>query len=318
MLFSVKSKVRRQSRSGAGAGGFEGVMKAIDDMVEVEGKEQKADDTEKPWCNGEFEKEEKEEHAEKREIGALAADIDEKTDEVDALKEAIESMSTEIEELDKAVSDATDQRKDDHEDYVEELRMSQVAVELVGKARNRLLKFYNPVLYKAPPKRERTMEEKYMDGGFFAEIRARRVAPPQAPETFGGEYQKSDKSSGIIGLMDNIIHELNKDIKEAEDDEKTAQKDYATLMASSQTRREELTKSIKAREASKADLSVKKEDETEKKTGDEKDVLLLEKHESDLHMTCDFILQNYDARYDARKVEVDQLKNAKSALAGAK
>ena len=32
-------------------------------------------------------------------------------------------------------------------------------MQLIKKAQNRLYKFYNPVLYKAPPKRELTEEE---------------------------------------------------------------------------------------------------------------------------------------------------------------
>jgi len=323
LLFALKSKLKRSSRSGS-HGGFEAVTKMIDDLVVVEAKEQETDDKEKPWCNGEFEKADREKTSEKVEIDRLSADVSEKADRIAELEDDIAEMAAQIPELDKAVSEATEERKEGHEQYLEELHMAQVAVELVRKASQRMLKFYNPVLYKAPPKRERTMEEKIIDGGFFAQVRrtlhkTSRVAPPVAPETFqGGEPAKNSKSTGVIALMDQIIKDLDDDMKDSERDEKTAQADYQKLMGDSQEKRVGLTKGIAAREGEKANLALKKEDTEEALKGDEKDVLLIEKHVGDLHGSCDFILNNYDARKEARAEEMGQLKNAKSALAGAK
>merc|ERR1719172_169532 len=117
--------------------------------------------------------------------------------------------------------------------------MSEAAMGLVEKAKNRLQKFYNPTLYKAPPKKEMSMEEKIMQAGSFVQIRRSQfdVAPPPPPETFSGGVQKSAKSAGVIGLMDNIINDLGSDMKDMEYEEKTAQKDYAELMADSQAQR---------------------------------------------------------------------------------
>merc|ERR1719326_1777427 len=126
---------------------------------------------------------------------------------------------------------------------------------LVEKAKNRLQKFYNPTLYKAPPKTEMSMEEKIMQAGSFVQIRRSQfdVAPPPPPETFEGGYQKKgEKSAGVIGLMDMIIKDLGNDMKDAEYEEKTAQKDYAELMADSQASRAGDTKSLSDKEASKA------------------------------------------------------------------
>merc|ERR1719191_2406816 len=115
--------------------------------------------------------------------------------------------------------------------------MNEAAMGLVEKAKNRMQKFYNPTLYKAPPKKEMTMEEKIMANG-FAQIRMHAdVAPPPAPEMPSGPVQKNAKSAGVIGMMDTIIKDLGNDMKDMEYEEKTAQKDYAELMADSQTTR---------------------------------------------------------------------------------
>merc|ERR1719389_308822 len=134
--------------------------------------------------------------------------------------------------------------------------MNEVAIGLVEKAKNRLQKFYNPTLYKAPPKKEMSMEEKIMQAGSFVQIRRSEfdVAPPPPPETFeSGPPKKNEKSAGVIGLMDMIIKDLDSDMKDAEYEEKTAQKDYAELMADSQATRAGDTKSLTSAKAAKAE-----------------------------------------------------------------
>merc|ERR1719284_685141 len=145
--------------------------------------------------------------------------------------------------------------------YLETAQLSEAAIQLIGKAKNRLQKFYNPTLYKAPPKTEMSMEEKIMQAGSFAQVRAHKsgedVAPPPPPETFGEYEKKGGKSAGVIGLMDEILKELDSDVKDAEYEEKTAQKDYSELMADSQATRAQDAKSLTDKEASKAELENK-------------------------------------------------------------
>ena len=49
-----------------------------------------------------------------------------------------------IKDLNKQVPDATETRKEEQEDYVVELAANTAPVELLGFAKNRLNKFYNP------------------------------------------------------------------------------------------------------------------------------------------------------------------------------
>merc|ERR1719265_2347169 len=120
--------------------------------------------------------------------------------------EEISALTASIEALDKSVADATEQRKEEHAAYVAQMQMSEAAMGLVEKAKNRMQKFYNPTLYKAPPKTENTMEGKIIEAGTFAQVRMHSdVAPPPAPEMPSGPVQKNAKSAGVIGLMDSII-----------------------------------------------------------------------------------------------------------------
>merc|ERR1719316_1289087 len=162
--------------------------------------------------------------------------------------------------------------------------------------------------------------EKIMQAGSFVEIRRSEfdVAPPPPPETFAsGPPQKNQKSAGVIGLMDMIIKDLGNDMKDAEYEEKTAQKDYAELMADSQAQRAGDTKSLTGKTASKAEIEGKLMTSKETRAATAQDLKLIATTTQDLHASCDFILQNFDLRKEARGNEVESLKNAKAVLAGA-
>merc|ERR1719333_1540540 len=319
MLFTLSSKLKHHAKHKTTftAMKFDEVTKMVDDMVEIEGKEQAEDDTEKPWCNGEFDKASKEESGEKAEISSLEATIAEQNDQIASLDEEIKTLTAEIAELDKAVADATEQRKEEHEDYLESVQLGSTATQLVEKAKNRLNKFYNPVLYKAAPIKEMTMEEKILTAGGGFVQRTSRVAPPPAPETFGEYKKKGEKSSGVISLMDEILSELNTDMKDAEFEEKNSQKDYEALMSESKDTRAEKMNGITNKEAAKAEIQAKQIPTKEKEKGDEEDVENIEDRVDNLHKDCDFILENYDERKEARSQEIEGLNNAKAVLAGA-
>merc|ERR1719262_1390723 len=119
-------------------------------------------------------------------------------------------------------------------------------------AKNRMNKFYNPTLYKEPEKKE--------EEDFFAQITARRAAQPgPAPETFG-EYKKSESSAGVIGMMDDMIRETEKDMAEAKRDEEEAQKDYEEEMNDAATKRSDDSKLVVTKEGEKAEKTTKLEE----------------------------------------------------------
>merc|ERR1719240_1616577 len=256
MLFTVSSKLKMKS-----AGQFDEVIKMVDDMVALLGKQQVEDEKQKGYCEDELEKAADEEAATKTKLAQVSATIIEQRDEISAAMEEINTLTSEIAELDKSVADATNQRKEEHQMYVETMQMNEVAKGLVEKAKNRMQKFYNPTLYKAPPKKEMSMEEKIISAGTFVQIRRSgsksAVAPLPPPETFDGPLKKNEKSAGVIGMMDTIIKDMEADSKDAEYEEKTAQKDYAELMADSQASRAADSKALVSAQTTKAEVEAK-------------------------------------------------------------
>merc|ERR1719498_2006545 len=79
---------------------------------------------------------------------------------IDTLADEIEALEDGIKKLDKDVAEATATREAENKHYVETMAADNAAKELIGVAKNRLAKFYTPKLYKAPPKRELTAEER--------------------------------------------------------------------------------------------------------------------------------------------------------------
>merc|ERR1719231_923264 len=118
-------------------------------------------------------------------------------------------------------------------------------------------------------------------------------------------------------MMDTIIRDLENAMKDAEYEEKTAQKDYAELMADSQATRAGDTKSLTGKTASKAEIETKLMTTKETRAATAQDLKLAGSLIQELHASCDFIMQNYDLRKEAPTNEVESLKNAKAVLSGA-
>merc|ERR1719313_3124173 len=185
-------------------------------------------------------------------MDANTAAISQIEDEIAGIKDDIKALEVSITDLDKAVFEATASRKEAHAEYVGTLLLTEAAVGLIGKAKNRLMKFYNPSVYKAPPKKEATMEEKIIAsyGSFIQRHVSTKRQLPDIPEL---PDKKESNSGGIVALMDTIVLDLEKDKATATADEKTAQKEYVALMSESQATREVDSKSLVTKKAAGAE-----------------------------------------------------------------
>merc|ERR1719359_1866048 len=321
---------------------FSKITGMIDGMVDVLGKEQGDDDTQKKFCDDEFEKSADEKKETEESLASLAASIEEMSATVSTLSSEIETLQAEIKALDKAVAEATEQRKSDHATFVQAQAENQAATQLIEAAKNKLNKFYRPNLYKAPQRRELTEEERIaVSAGapdprdaeeaaaagqgiagtgitVFAQIRqASNAVPPPPPETFGAYQKKDGKSNGVMALMDNMVNDLKSEHKESEHEEEVAQKDYEDLMAASQQSRSQNAKSITEKESAKSEWSEKIENAKTDHASTTDALAKLAEYIAGLHASCDFLVENYGARKEARTNEIEGLKNAKAVLSGA-
>merc|ERR1719213_502072 len=251
------------------------------------------------------------------------------TDEIKALEDGIVA-------LDKSVAEATETRKAEHEEFVTVAAQNNAAVQLLGVAENRLNKFYNPAAYKAPERRELTEEERiYVNSGGvdprdaeeaaaaqtgiagtgITVLAETNVAPPPPPAT-AGAFKKKD-AGGPTALIQKLANELKMEIQSNEMEEKEAQKDYEELMAESAEKRAADSKTITEKETQKAglegDLGMAKKDKKATAT----DLMALGEYVAQLHGNCDFLLENFEVRKEARSGEIDAIGKAKAVLSGA-
>jgi septal ring factor EnvC (AmiA/AmiB activator) len=314
---------------------FEKVITMIDDMVKLLGEEQVGDDDKKEYCEKTLDKTEddlKELELKVSDLGKAIADLKET---IATLASEISALEDGIKALDKQVAEATEERKTEHAENVETLANDNAAKEIIGIAKNRLNKFYNPKLYVAPPKRELSEEDRITlnMGGTLAPTAApggiggtgveafaqssNGVAPGPPPETFGAYAKKGEESNGVITMMDMLQADLDKEIQEIETEEKENQAEYEEFMKDSAAKRSQDAKSIADKESAKADAEATLLKTEEEKKSTMKEAMGTAEFLSEVHADCDWLLSNYEVRKEARAGEIDSLTKAKAVLSGA-
>merc|ERR1712161_32628 len=124
------------------------------------GQEQVDDDHKKEYCAMQFDDSDDRKKALERTIAGEAAAIATAKETIATLTSEIAALSAGISALDKSVAEATTQRKDENPEYKALVASTTAATEVLAFAKNRLSKFYNPKLYKAPPKVELSSEDR--------------------------------------------------------------------------------------------------------------------------------------------------------------
>merc|ERR1719182_639076 len=176
----------------------------------------------------------------------LETAIDDASESITNLKAEIEALDDGIRALDKEVAEATENRKEEHDDFTATSAANAATVDILKFAKNRLNKFYNPSQYKAPPKRELSEDEQITlnmggtlapteaPGGIagtgigFAQMHG-GAAPPPPPAADLAYKTKGEESAGVIRLVDLLINDVEKENQVMTLEEEDAQKDYEKM-----------------------------------------------------------------------------------------
>merc|ERR1719352_2019997 len=129
-------------------------------MIETLKVEQTDDDNKKEYCANQFDSAEDKQKGLERAVSDAEAAIADAEEGIATVKEEIAALGAGIQALDKTVAEATEQRQKEHAEFNALMSSDSAAKELLGLAKNRLNKFYNKALYKAPPKRELSAEDR--------------------------------------------------------------------------------------------------------------------------------------------------------------
>merc|ERR1719329_196248 len=136
-----------------------------------------------------------------RSVSKLETAIDDAKEGIATLTSDIEALNEGIVALDKSVAEATEQRKEENDDYKTLIQSNSAAKDILAFAKNRLNKFYNPKLYKP-------------DGAAsFVQISSHGKADPgpapAAPKAF---KKNAEGGTGVIAMIDTLIKDLDTEI----------------------------------------------------------------------------------------------------------
>jgi hypothetical protein len=307
--------------------GFDKVITLMDKMVVTLKTEQTEDDDKKEYCQIQFDQAEDSKKALERKASDFETAIDDAKEKVATLIDEIKGLQVAIKDLDKSVQEANEQRYEEKQAYNTLMSECSAAKELIGLAKNRLNKFYNPKLYKAAPKRELSEEDRIA-------VNMGGTAPPTpAPGGIAGTgvtvlaeveqhvylkvSKKSEEAGGVIAMMDLLLKDLDKELTVAETEEKNAQADFETAMTDAIVTRAADVKLLSDKTAAKAQSDGAVETYKAEHYANGKELRATMTYLSSLHADCDWLMGHYDQRKEARADEIEAIANAKAVLKGA-
>jgi chromosome segregation ATPase len=226
--------------------------------------------------------------------------------DIEGWNKEIAGIVAHIKELRLQLEEAQIQRHKESLEYAQNKATDEAATVLIGKAKDVLKKFYEDnmsLIQKAASHRQ-------------PEIAAGE-APPPPPPTFSEPYGGSKgENAGIQGLLSMIKADVEKDIKIATQEEKSAKEEYADF----KTETESLIESL---ESEKSDLEGRVGDAEEavadaKKERKDKDQQLKDTMAflRSIAPSCDYMAVNFELRKANREAEIDGLIEAGASLEG--
>jgi chromosome segregation ATPase len=214
-----------------------------------------------------------------------------------SIEEKIEALMKEIEETRKAMKEALDTRNKSEEDFKKALKDDTDAVALLTDAVGALTKFYT-------------------DNKLPLGLIQRKEDPP---ETFGerGYGGAKSQSTGIIGILEMLREDLEKEMKVARKEDASDQAAYEKING-------ELTNTLSAQKASENTLNGEAADRSDKIADAEGEIANHAEMKANtrdqreaMKPSCDWVKTKFDSRREKRQAEIGGLQEAKSILAGA-
>lgn len=274
---------------------FTRVKKIIDKMI-AQLKVEQADEVKKhDWCNTELQENEmatmkaEDKKADlNAKVGDLGATLTRITDEIAKAKSDIAQLQLDLQR-------ASEDRKRANIDFQSTVADQRATQSVLKTALERLAKYYD--------------EESL--------VQAKGAKVGQTPPVPQMEYSKSAGASGVMSMIEKLVHQSQEVEKDARQSEVEAQAQYEQLVAETFSSIKALQRQVMSKTQQKAQAS-KEKGETEGDLVDtDKEIEELNKYEGELHGDCDFLIKNFGVRQEGRSQEIEALQQAKQILSGA-
>merc|ERR1719316_863758 len=279
-------------------------------------KDEEADDIEKrDNCKQEY-------HEIASAVAQLKWEIEKNLAKIAKLEELIakredekqEAIAT-IEDTEKEIVEMEDQRKEEHNAFLEAKAADESAIKVLGEAKAALTKYYKDNKIKLGKIQESIKAALVQKQPGSPEFEISEETPPDA------KFQKKDhtkqQSKGIVSILTMIIEDLHSEIKHSIADEIASQTEFEEAVAKAKKLIAELEDKVKQL---KEIIATRKEEMTQEHElmADNEDSLASEnKHKKDITPDCDWIINSFAERRAKRAAEMEGLTTAKEFLAGA-
>lgn len=299
----AKVMAKMQKKAGEDSESIKAVIDAIDTMVTDLKVERQADLDKDDKCKKDTKKNMDEAAEQARTVDTKLATIARKEARIADFKDKTEKAEAVVEELKAAAKEASQTRADENTEYKTNKADDTAAASLIQSAMDALKKFYK--------------ERDFMQVSGSASVAAPGEAPAPPPPTFEGAYEGEQESGkGVVGIMEMIAADVQKDIDEATAEEQASEQAYSAFVEANSADRltqetliEEYTKKISKAEIDKVDAHT---DKTDAKGLLEAEIEMLKSYKTG----CDFMAVNIGLRNENRQLEMDGLDKAKTILTG--
>jgi len=187
---------------------FSKIVVMIDEMVALMKQEQVDEAATLEQCEGDLSSSYAEKKDTQNTISSLSAQIGELEESISADKKTVEKKNAEIAALDVGVTEATEQRATEKKDFEDLVALNSSAIQLIGKAKNQLNKFYNPQMYKAPEPRELSEQDRiFQNSGGQLEPEVQRNVAAEALAGFIQMAKVSAHAPASAGDLRRLVRQ---------------------------------------------------------------------------------------------------------------
>mmetsp|Transcript_46917 Transcript_46917/g.125482 ORF Transcript_46917/g.125482 Transcript_46917/m.125482 type:complete len:758 (+) Transcript_46917:79-2352(+) len=269
---------------------FTKVKEAMDEMLKMM-QTQQADEVKKnDWCKAEVHDNEMTTAKTEDKKADIEANIGELTSTIKTLEQEIADAHNAIATAEMDLQRATEDRQAQNHEFQKTIGDQTVTIEVLKKALDKLATFYD-----------------------FLQQKKGAQTPP-VPQK---EYAANKGATGVMEMIEKLIHEASDLRKDSQQAEGSAQAAYEQLIADTNGSVEALQKEITSKLAAKADAEKDNLSAESDLSDTNKELEGLSKYSSELHAECDYLLKNFDLRQSKRAGEIEALQQAKQILDGA-
>merc|ERR1719353_1406927 len=251
-------------------------------------------------CKEEFHKNDMETMEIDTTIGDLTTKINDLTSEIDTLEKEIAALKAEIVETTINVQRSNELRVKSNKEFQSAVADQRATQAILKKALNRLGDFYAEQFVQLKAAHKRARQEP-------------GAAAPPPPDALP-EYKSNGGAGSVMTMIEGIITDAKNMEVESIKDEQDAQDGYLSFLSESFASIEAAQRAVTNKIEEKATAESAKTAAEGDKADAESTKEAIAQTRADLHSSCDYVMDNFDAREMARQSEIEGLQNTLAQL----